>query len=62
MGRPKENPKFKNGSKLTCYVPKAYHDAMKVICERTGMSVSYFIRRAIFEKIERMNKGGETNG
>lgn len=62
MGRPKANPKLKQSCKMTCYITETEYKAMQVICEKLGFTVSQFMRKAMVEKLHRMNKGGENNG
>ena len=62
MGRPKENPKLKQSKKMTCYITETEYEAMKVLCNNIGFTVSQFTRKAMIEKLHRMNKGGENNG
>ena len=62
LGRPKENPKLKQSCKMTCYITETEYKAMKVICEQMGITISHFMRRAMVDKLHRMNKRGENNG
>ena len=62
MGRPKENPKLKQSCKLTCYTTGSEYEAMKVLCDNMNITISHFMRRAVIEKLHRMNKRGENNG
>ena len=62
MGRPKENPKLKQSKKMTCYITETEYEAMNVLCNNIGFTVSQFMRKAMIEKLHRMNKGGENNG
>ena len=47
---------------MTCYITETEYKAMQVICEKLGFTVSQFMRKAMIEKLHRMNKGGENNG
>ena len=59
MGRPKQNPRLKQSCKMTTYITKSEYEAMQVLCDRLGFTVSQFMRKAMIEKLHRMNKGGE---
>ena len=62
LGRPKENPRRKQSCKMTCYITETEYEAMKVLCDNMGFTVSQFMRKAMLEKLHRMNKRGENNG
>ena len=47
---------------MTCYITETEYEAMKVLCDNLGFTVSQFMRKAMLEKLHRMNKRGENNG
>lgn len=62
MGRPKANPRLKQSTKLTTYITQSEYEAMQVLCDRMGFTVSQFMRISMLEKLQRMGKGGGING